>query len=335
MFCAAVAALSCAPGAGAGILNKAVGDAIAGHGKGPVYFEHQASFKGVTQVVVGQFSVAFFTRKVDFVGGGFLSQGSAKTTGTLSGLSEADYQAMTDAIYADFKTRLAAGGVTIADPVAYYASKYYQKVKSEPQGQRVMVPLQDDDKADAVAYWPSALTRHDNMGFALRIMDGNVRDTYTAQYDYARTAKIPVLNVMYVVDFAGPSSTEGGGIFQSVKVTSQLAITHRGSQVQLMDTTGKVGKIVLNQSLVEGGDFAEITDVTSKFNKAAESAQLIGGALLSGGGISGKLGGLTKGQQMSRSFAYRVTDTNRFDDLTIHAGGLANDLFVREMQGLR
>ena len=333
MVCAGLVAL--ATSAHAGILDKAVGEAMSGHGKGPVYFERQASFKGANQVVLGQFSVAYFTRKVDFVGGGFLSQGSAKTTGTLTGLSEADYQAMTDSIYADFKAKLAASGVMIVDPTAYYASKYYQKVKSEPQGQRVLVPLQDDDKADAIAYWPTELARHDNMGFVLRIFDGNLRDTYTAQYDYARTAKIPVLNVMFVVDFAGPSSTEGGGLFQSVKVTSQLAISNRGSQIQLMDTTGKVGRIVLNQALVEGGDFAEITDVTSKFNKAAESAQLIGGALLAGGGISGKLGSLTKGQQMSRSFAYKVTDAKRFDDLTIHAGNLATDVFVQQLTGIR
>lgn len=314
----------------AGLIGNAINKSLNSHGDGPVYYDHQESFKGLNQAVIGQFSVVFFTKKVDYDGGGFLSDGSSKAIGQLSGLAEPDYQKITDALYVQFKARLAAGGVTLVDPAAYYASKYHQKVTSEPNGHSVIVPLQDQDSADGVAYWPSELSYRENMAIALRMMDGHMRDVYTAQYAYAREAKVPVLNVVYVVDFAGPAKTEGGGVFQSINVTSQLAISPRGSQVQLMDASGKVGKIILNKPVIEGGDFADISDITSGLSKASQAASTAFNV------FKGGLGALTnKGSRMDRRFQYAVTDPAAFAGMTVKAGTKTTDIFVQQLQTLR
>jgi H+/Cl- antiporter ClcA len=53
-------------------------------------------------------------------------------------------------------------------------------------------------------------------------------------------ALVPVLNVVYYIDFAKPASTSGGGLLQSVKVTSGLALSQFGSQFALIGTDGKL-----------------------------------------------------------------------------------------------
>jgi len=318
----------------AGLLGNAINKAINSHGNGPVWTENAGGFKGVTQVVLGQFSVVFLTKKVDYAGGGFLAtSGNAKVIGQLSGLSAADYQRITDSIYADFQKKLAASGVTVADPSAYHASKYYQSVTSQEQGHSVTVPLQDKDNGDGVIYWPTALPNHENIALPLRFMDMSMGKVYTAQYAYAREAKIPVLNVVYVVDFAEPATTSGARMLQGVKITSQVAVSTRGTQLYLTDTNGKPAKISLNQPLVEDGAFAEIKDITSKLQKGAESAQMVGNLLGAFGGHGSNM--LGKQMRMDRRFEFNVSDPANYGDLVTHAGGQANDLLMASFAGLR
>lgn len=100
----------------------------------PVKVEKPESFKGVTQVVIGQFTVAFFTKKVDYDGGGFLAASAqGKAIGHLSGISPAEFQKTTDQVYDDFTNQLAAHGIAVADPAGMMANQYYAKVKHEAQ----------------------------------------------------------------------------------------------------------------------------------------------------------------------------------------------------------
>ena len=231
LTCGAALGLAVLPQTGnASLLGDAISKSINGHGSGPTYTEHAESFKGLTQAVIGQFSVVFIVKKVDYDGGGFFSAGAAaKAIGQLAGPTEAEYQRITDSVYEDFRKKMTAGGVTIVAPDAYYASQYYQKVQSEEQGHKVTIPLQDKDTADGVAYWPSSMPHRDNMALALRFMDFGQSNVYTAQYAYARAARVPVLNVVYVVDFAAPAKSSGGGILQTIKSTAELAVSNRGS----------------------------------------------------------------------------------------------------------
>jgi hypothetical protein len=293
----------------------------------PLKVEKPESFKGATQVVIGQFTVAFLTKKVDYDGGGFLAASAeGKAIGHLSGLSASDYQKATDAIYADFTKQLAAHGVAIVDASGLKANKYYAKVKQEVQGETVDIALKKKDHADAVAYWPTQLGHNDNTLLQLRLMDMNAGHTYTAQYDYARTAKVPVLNVVYVVDFAKPAKSDGGGIFQSIKATAGLAVSQFGTQIGLMDTNGKMAKVILATPIEEGGTFAEIKETTSALTKVSRVAGLLGGGL--GLGTGGRMG-------MSARFDYNVTDPGQYGEKAVSAATKASDLFLRQIEALR
>jgi hypothetical protein len=293
----------------------------------PIKIDKPESFKGVSQVVIGQFTVAYLTKKVDYDGGGFLAASAeGKAIGHLSGVTPADFQKATDAIYADFTKQLAARGVTIIADTGLKADKYYAKVKPEAQGESVDIVLKKKDHADAAAYWPSQLGRTDNALLQMRLMDMNAGHTYTAQYNYARTAKVPVLNVVYVVDFAKPAKSSGGGLFQTVKASAGLALSQFGSQLALVDTNGKMAKILLMTPIEEGGDFANITDQTSGLTKAVRIAGILGGGLgLGGGGRTG----------MSARFDFNVTDPGQYGEKAVLAATKASDLFARQLEALR
>ncbi len=302
--------------------------------KGAFRVEHAESFKGVTQVVIGQFSVAFMTKKVDYDGGGFLAANSvAKATGNLTGVSNADYQRITDAAYADFLTQLAAHGITVVDGAGLVADKYYAQVKSEAQGEKVTVALKKDDHGDALAFWPTQLGRNNNMMLNLRMMDMNMGRTYTAEYNYARTNKVPVLNVVYYIDFAKPAKSDGGGLLQSVSVKAGLAVSPFGTQVQLMDTNGKVGKMMLDVAVEEGGDFANIVETTSQLTKVTRVASVLGGAFGRARGDKGlaSLGG----GGMSAKFDYEVVDPAVYGDKVVSASNKTSDLVLRQMEEMR
>jgi hypothetical protein len=317
----------------AGPLGDMINKQISGHGDGPAYAEHPASFKGVDKVVIAQFSVVFLKDKVDYSGGGFLSSdGKAKATGKLTGVSEADYQKITDAAYADFVDRLKSAGVEVVPPDEYRQGPYYKNIRSEAQASPVSLTLQDQDKAQGVAYWPSSAQVRDNLVLNLRFMDGNVRNVSTAQYEYARRTHVPVINVVEVVDFAEPSKSSGGGVFQSVKATAEIALSHRGSKIEITDVSGQAGRIVINKPIVQAGGFAEIKDVTSGTTKTLESAHMmmnIGGALMGKGPSAfGRTG-------MERNFEFAVTDPAVYVKLTTDAVSAGSGVLIDQMRALK
>lgn len=295
----------------------------------PVKIEKPQAWKDINQVVIGQFSVAFFVKKVDYDGGGFMSLSDKdKAIGQLTGLTNEQYQAMTDAIYADFLQQLGANGITVADDSTYEAGKYYAgKVKDEEPANKVTVPLKKNDKGDALAFWPSQLGRSNNVLLSLRLMDGNMIKTQMAQNDYAKTSGVPVLNVIYLVDFAKPAKSSGGGIFQSVNVTAGLALSPYLTQVSLVSADGKTTRMLLRMPVEEGGDFATIQETTSGLQKATNMASALG---VFGGGIFGG-----SKQTMSTRFDFNVTNPAVFAEKTQSAATRTSDLFIRQMAGLR
>ncbi len=298
---------------------------LAGTPAQPVKIEKPQAWKGVSQVVIGQFSVVFLTKKVDYDGGGFLASGnSAKAIGHLSGVNDADFLAITNAVYADFQAQLGQHGITIADDAGFRADKYYAKIKPEEQGNTASVPLKKQDKADGRVFWPEALGRNTNVMLPLRLMDMNMGNAYTAEYNYARTSGTPVLNVVYYVDFAKPAKSDGGGLFQSIKVSAGLAISQFGTQLMLVGADGKMTKMLLQVPMEEGGDFANVEDITSGLTKATRVASVLGAGVF--GGSSGT---------MSSRFDYRVTSPTEYAAKTQSAATKVSDLFIRQMESLR
>lgn len=291
----------------------------------PVKIEKPQAWLGVNQVVIGQFSVVFMTKKVDYDGGGFLSTSDkAKATGYLTGLSPTDYQKITDAVYADFLTQMKGHGVAVLDDAGLEADPYFAKVKPENAGEKADIRLKKDDHGDGMTFWPSQLGRNTNALLTFRIMDRNMTNAYTGEYNYAKTAKVPVLNVVYYIDFAKPASTSGGGLLQSVKVTSGLALSQFGSQFALMGTDGKLTRMLLQVPIEEGGDFATITDTTSGVEKGMHVANILGAGIFGG-----------KHGTMNTKFDFKVTDPASYAAKTLLVTSRGSDLFIRQMEGMR
>lgn len=291
----------------------------------PVKIEKPQAWKGINQVVIGQFSVVFMTKKVDYDGGGFLSSSDkAKAIGYLTGLSPADYQKITDAAYADFLTQMGQHGIAVLDDAGLKADPYFAKVKPEKAGEKADIQLKKNDHGDGLTFWPSQLGRNTNALLNFRIMDRNMVDAYTGEYNYAKSAHVPVLNVVYYIDFAKPASSSGGGLLQSVKVSAGLALSQFGTQFALMGTDGKLTKMLLQVPIEEGGEFATIKDTTSGAQKAFHVANVLGAGLFGGGHGT-----------MSTKFDFTVTDPAAYSVKALSATSRGSDLFIRQMEGMR
>lgn len=325
----------------AGMLGNMINHAMSGkHEKGPPGGSAKVSkpeaFKGVRQVVIGQFTVAYFQKNVNYGADSLLSSASgAKTNGELSGVDASDFQTATDAVYEAFKAQLTAQGITVVDPAEYMTNKYRAGMKPEDQGIGIKVQLDQADHADAAMYWPAQIGRHDIvMSQAVRGMMnmqrlGNINAANQLERDFAKASGIPVLNVQLLVDFAEPlkasqqttDSTYLSTTSTTMRQGARIAISHYGSQMTLI-TPGESlmsegGKVVLQSPIVESGDFVEASGKSSN-----AVAQAIGG-----------LAGLHI--QSQAKFRFHVTDPAAYRAAVQSAGNKAATLFVSQMAALR
>ncbi len=277
------------------------------------------SLKNGRALGIGQFSVVFLTKKIDYDGGGFLSVGGeGKAVGHLQGVSGATMQKITDDIYADFTTGMGKNGIVIDNGSAIKAVSNWAKVKQIGQGSEVFVMLKKKDKADGLAYFPTAIGHTGNMILQSGMFDFSMGQMATASYMAANESGMPVVNIVYVVDFAAPAKSRGGGLFQNMQVKAELAMSTFGTQMRFSLPKGKYGDATLTAPIIEGGNFADIEDKTGDANKAIDKALKIGMALF-GGPSTGNL---------QRRFYYNVTDQNMFAAKAVSSGRRANDGIV-------
>lgn len=273
------------------------------------------SLKNGRSLAIGQFSVVFLTKKVDYDGGGFLSVGGeGKAVGHLQGVSGATMQKITDDIYTDFTARMSENGIIIDNGSAIKKASNWAKVKQIGQGSEVFITLKKKDKADGLAYFPSAIGHTGNMILQSGMFDFSMGQMSTASYMAANDSGMPVVNIVYVVDFAAPAKSRGGGLFHNMQVKAELAMSTFGTQMRFSLPKGKFGDATLTAPIVEGGDFADIDDKTGDANKAIDKALKIGMALF-GGPSTGNL---------QRRFYFNVTDQDMFAAKAVASGRRAN-----------
>jgi hypothetical protein len=317
----------------AGILGRALhrletGKKDNGPPGGSVKVSKAENFKGVTQVVIGQFTVGYFVKNVNYGGNSLFSSASGvKTVGDLSGVDAATFQATTDAAFEDFKKQLAAHGITVVEPTAYLNNQYRVKATPEEQGVGAKVQLDESDHAEATLYWPSQMGRRDNAmtttGLGMMNMKGAQSMSWTlmGEKDFAKTTGIPVLNVQLLIDFAGPLKVAKGASDLYMKSAARIAISNYGSQVSMIRGTDGVmsggGKIILQSPIVQEGNFADFSGKDT--NKA--------------GRIIGGLAGLNV--QSKAKFHFEVTDPAAYQTTVLGATSKAADLFIGQMQTLR
>jgi hypothetical protein len=314
-----------------GLLGRMINKAMSGkHDSGPptVKVSKPENFKGVTQVVIGQFSVGYFVKNVNYGDNAVFSSASGvKTVGDLSGVDATTFQSTTDAVFEEFKKQLAAHGITVVDPAAYASDPNRARLKPDPQGVGAKVQLAESDHAQATVYWPSQLGRRDNVMTitGLGMMNiANAQDmsaTLLGEKSFAKSSGIPVMNVQLLIDFAEPLKTSQGFGGTNVQSGARIAISNYGSQLTMIQggdgLMSSGGKIVLQGPIVQEGNFAD-----GSVRDTNRAARIIGG--LAGLNVQG-----------SAKFHFVVSDQAAYRDTVAAAASKAATLFLDQMQTLR
>ena len=266
----------------------------------PIKATSARTFSGVQQVVVGNFNIAFVFEKTDkaFAGRGTNYGGSSVAKSTLAGLTPADFQAITDAAYADFVTKMTAAGYQVADRATTYAAfADIASLRYVASGAEGTVQQDKNEKAKALFYAPTAFGPTPIQAGAIT---GGTFGGFgqmgpaMARGKFSFASNIPVVDVRYVVDFSNAAFRGGAFSFGSaVTVTAQLAIVETLSTVSLTAPRGQ-GMLTLQTPVAVNGDFGGLADTTTRGQKVDQAL----------GNMIGLLGGI--GTRSSKSLTFNA-----------------------------
>ena len=253
--------------------------------------------KGEQKVVIGSFRVAFAQKVSESARSStFFSTDSqsAAMSGTLLGLDHADYQAITDAAYADFVARLKATGLQVVEPAQLRQSAAYSGMAAASNPQL----LDSSTTGNVLLMAPSG------MKLAMFPGEGGVSSAFSG-FDTSNPMRVVpalikeqsagVMNVTYYIDFlntrsSGDTLVTGGdaevsmGQGLSVRPGSGIAYTTlKGSQC-VGYCPNNTSSIKLGQALFSQEPYGTTRNVT----EGAVNALGIVSGLLTGQGFARK-----------------------------------------------
>ena len=311
----------------------------------PLKVSGQDAARGITQVAIGAFNVGFIFKSVDqtkamdgIIG---LTQGTTRAESTLVGITPAMMQTITDAAYADFVAKLGAAGYTLQPTAAMFATPLpHAHAENSPLDVNIALEKKATGKVTFVK--PSAIPAlylipgdFTASGMSSMGLNMNSGQTAYALNQYARTAGVGVIDVVYLVDFS--QAQQNGGF--SVKVNSGVSIASNYSRATLIAPTGKQAVIKINESIPVAGDFATMRDTTSGLTKTTQTATKVLGGLsklgaLRGMGGMGGMGGMFKTGGATKQIEFDAKPENYRAGAT-EAATLANARIVAQLAALR
>lgn len=260
--------------------------------KSVIKVDKPAAMNASREVVVGSFVVAFLIERRDSAkaGGGLLGSGfggKSSARSNLAGLTDADFQAATDAAYADFERQMTAAGYTVADRAPVLAAVTQGGAKAQENGAEKDLILGRNSKAEARLFAPSGwggplITRE-----FLGLMEaGGFSSTRSAilmtmkGQEFAKSSGQAVVNVFYVVDFA-QAETYGGAFrnVSAVEVKAGLAAVPEATKLVVFAPKGQIGTATLREPIAIGGAFGEFADSQSGSEKTLNAAANVIGFL--------------------------------------------------------
>ena len=296
-----------------------------------VRVQNAGALNGVSQAVIGGFVVAFLTDRTDtsragggLFGGGFGGRSTARSA--LEGVSDADFQAATDAAYADFVRQVADAGYQLADRSAWLQAM----TRSQPDenGREQGLIMARDSRAAARLFSPSALggpmISRESLGHLMgRGMGQNASAIHMSanSQTFARDTGQAVFNAFYVVDFAN-AETYGGWFRNSsaVSVQAGLALVPDLSMLVAFAPNRRIVTATLKDPVAVGGDFGTFAETTGGGHRAAEIAA----------NVIGILGGV--GTNSSKRFTMQA-NRERWTAGVGELAASANGLFLRTVRG--
>lgn len=288
------------------------------------------AFAGKTNVVVNNFKVAFITESEGrnstgsggLLGGGMKGHASADVT--LTGVSDAAMQAITDQAYADFTATMAAKGYTVQPASSIAGMPEMQKVSAEN------VPytssnLQPSLNSEGKIFAPTGQKLYLLAGQGVRMGGFGFANPGMAYATIAEKTGTPIIDVYYVLDIAGygghsSMSSASLSVGQSMHVKTGSAVSIIGGQSGTFSTTQ--GNIALGQPIASDKAFGTVTEETSGGMKAAGYAANT---------VSALLGGATS---IARDFSIASSD-EAYKAAALDALTKANKAMVGQMAALR
>ena len=226
-----------------------------------------------SKVVIGSFTVAFYHLKKDKMK--TFDGGRKSMQVALAGLTSDQLQRGTEVVYEQFREDLEASGITIKDSAELLGLlSADSKFKTLDQGHEVKMYFGRKKSEGKVLLFAPAefggpIANRDHEGLALmfrgfKMMSVMPRALHfeATTKKYAKDNKVAVINPLIVVDFADFDTYEGKYV-RAVEAQSSLAVVGKESgvhqtSVQFYGANGKMGRIVLEDSMAVAGGFGRI-----------------------------------------------------------------------------
>ena len=249
---------------------------------------HPAAFQGLKRVAVPSFQVEFVTRSAAQAStSGFAAAGRTTVTAyySLVGVGEADFQALTDQLHADFVRDLQALGLEVLPLAQLQASAAYRKLLAAaqpaplrksggssasvvmvPAGQAVYGAALADAKGSSMM---GAISNLANAGAML----GAAFDTQ----DLARELEAKVIDVRLVVDFAKVASSDRNFMSRlsstaSVDAKLQPALLAGVTMMGVQDTVARSVVTLRNPLLFSPDAIGTLREATTTATQAGNVA---------------------------------------------------------------
>lgn len=264
------------------------------------------ALENTSDLVIGSFKVGFVesAKQTNQARGGVLSGasygGKAKGNFKLSGISDADKQAITEAAYRDFVETLRAKGYTVKNRSTLTSSPAYAGLSKES------FPLVADSSGFLSAYGKTVFYQPQSFGRSgilfmndLPAQSGGsgllpglagVKSSMAFQTDskvaqFAEQHNLGVVSVTYVVDFAAAGGHSGISS-ASIVVGQNLAVTQASMKIITRGSstfTAGTADVSLGQPIESGKKFGEVVNETSGGDIAIQEAANVAGLLVGQG----------------------------------------------------
>lgn len=252
-----------------------------------VKVEGGKAFVGVKKLVIGSFKVGFITTKKEHAKAGSGVGGNSSAMMELHGITPAVMQSITDKAYQDLLAQLQAAGYEVADRGQLASSEFEKSAsKASPFTEEASF-FGSDNTVTYVA--PESIGKlYFFMGETDQRNGFNFNTPDMAASGFADKNKLPIISVMYNLDFSSNKSETGAfASFSAVEVGQALSVTP-GSGIILIGGQGGTfsttnGSVKLGQPIASPEPFGEITNTTSGGMVALETTVNAASALLGGG----------------------------------------------------
>lgn len=301
--------------------------------------------RGVAQIAIGSFNVGFIFQSVDKTKavGGFMGlvEGTTRAESKLVGITPEVMQAITDAAYADFTTKLAASGYSVQAPTALFAAPIMAKARAQTAPTDINIALEKKSTGKATYFKPGALPAQyimagDFVGSGMSSMGlamAGGQTTY-AFSQYARESGVSVVDVVYLIDFS-QQKRPGAFAMGGLKINSGIAVVSEYSRASLVTPGGKITVLKLGQPVAVEGDFATMRDTVSGMGKATRTAgHVIGGLGRMFGGAGGGLASALGSGGNTAKLEFDAKPENYKAGAT-QAAILTNDRVIAQLKALR